>query len=261
MRTIKWNAVARISLVVTLCGVASCSPVPNVPNLTPHVSYVEIREQIKQATLIVVGIVESEHVVRKVDNGRKDSGPFELRAVRIRLEGVVEGQFNNDRLTFYYYQVTGAWDGPEPNMVTPKERGVFYLVKDGGIWRAPTDAYSSHTRLVTGKHTISPALNKDQVYETVARLLLLPGQGTDLNGFLHSLHRNEAMASDLVGKTEVSQILQSLLTNPRPEIRGRACITLAEFPLNEKGCLSEVVRDVHSLPEDRRRAQELMRQN
>ena len=43
------------------------------------------------------------------------------------------------------------------------------------------------------------------------------------------------------------------------EIRGRACITLAEFPLNERGCLAEVVKDIQALPEDRKRAEELMR--
>src|SRR5260370_38232648 len=138
MRTIKWNGVTRRCLAVMLCGVAWCSPLPNVPNLTPHVSYVEMREQISQATLIIVGIVESEHVVRMVDSGPKDSDALELHKVRIRLEGVVEGQVNDERLTFYYYQVTGAWDGPEPNMITPKERGIFYLVQDSVVWRAPS---------------------------------------------------------------------------------------------------------------------------
>src|SRR5690348_13193077 len=107
MRTMQWKAVAWSSLMTMLCGFASCSP---VPNLTPRVAYIEIREQIKQATLIVVGVVESEHVVRTIASGPKeDSSPLELRTVRIRVEGVLEGQFNGERLTFYYYQVTGAW--------------------------------------------------------------------------------------------------------------------------------------------------------
>jgi hypothetical protein len=258
MYPVKWKAVVRIGLA-TLCGLASCS---RVPSLTPHVSYVEIRHQIEQASLIVVGVVQSEHVVRTVDSGPKqDLGRLELRAVRLQVEGVLEGQFDGDHLTFYYYQVTAAWDGPEPNMITPGERGIFYLVKDGEIWRATTDAYASHTRLVTGKHSISLATSKDEVRKTIARLLLLPAEGTDLNGFLGSLHRDSALAMALVSKMEVSQMLQILLRNPNADIRGRACIALAEYPLKERSCLPDVIHDVRARPEDRKRAEELMRQN
>ena len=59
----------------------------------------------------------------------------------------------------------------------------------------------------------------------------------------------------------VSQLLRTLLANPRPEIRGRACVVLAEFPLEEKGCLQTIVNGTQVLPEDRKRAQELMREN
>ncbi len=77
---------------------------------------VAIPEQIKQATLIVVGIAENEHVVRKVRGWPKDPDLLELRAVRVRVEGVLYGKANEEHLTFYFNQVTGAWDGPEPNM-------------------------------------------------------------------------------------------------------------------------------------------------
>ena len=103
--------------------------------------------------------------------------------------------------------------------------------------------------------------DKEQVREIISELLLLPGDGIDLNGFLGSLRRNEARAMALVGKTRVSHLLRPLLTNPRPEVRGRACIVLAEFPLQEKGCLQTIVNDTQVLPEDRKRAQELMREN
>ena len=53
-------------------------------------------------------------------------------------------------------------------------------------------------------------------------------------------------------------MLQGFLTNPKAEIRGRACITLAEFPLNEKGCLPEILKDTGTLPKDRKRAEELI---
>jgi len=245
---------APAGLLVWLCVLGSCSP---VPNLEPHIAHFEIGELINQANLIVVGVVESDRVVR-IFPETKDSIGLELRLARVGVEGVIEGQFRGDRLSFYYYYAPGGWNGPPPNTLTLGERDIFYLVKDGEVWRPPNDAYFSHTRLVSGKHSISLAKSKDQVREAIARLLLVPGEGTDLDAFLASLPRITGTAMGLVENTEVSRILQSLLANPSPEIRGRVCVVLADFPLNEKSCLAEVIRDVHALPEDRKRAQELM---
>jgi len=226
------------------------------------VAYVEIPEQINQATLIVVGTVEDQRLVRTIADGAKRESALQLLAVRVRLEGVLEGSLDKKYekpLTFYYYQTTGAWDGPAPNIITPGERGIFYLVEDGGVLRATTDAYASHTRLETGRHTVSPVTGKNQARESIGRLILLPGEGPDLAGYVASLGRNESLALALVGKSQVRQMLQDLLRNPSPAVRVRACITLAEFPLNERGCLAEVIRDVQTPSEDRKRAEELLR--
>ncbi len=96
--------------------------------------------------------------------------------------------------------------------------------------------------------------NKDQVRDTIAQLLLLPGDDVNIVRYTGFLPRNESFAQSLVGKVRVSQLLRTLLTSPRPEIRGQACIVLAEFPLQEKGCLQTIVNDTQVLPEDRKRA-------
>jgi len=257
MLLIKWEKATGIA-VASLCALASCS---RVPSLTPHVSYVAIPTQIANAGLIVVGVVAGEHVVRIVDSPeRNDVGRLQLCAVRVHVEGVLKGKFDGDPLTFYYYQVTSAWDGPEPNLIAPGERDIFYLVRDGRVWRAITDAYASHTRLVTGKHSISPATNNEDVDRAVARLLLLPGEDADIHGFLALLHKNKALAISLVGEAEVGRILQNLTKSSDAAIRGRACLTLAEFPLGERECLPNLLHDVHASPEDRARAEELVRQ-
>ncbi len=244
------------SLVISMGLHASCAP---VPDLVPRVANVEIADQVNEANLIVVGLAENERVVRPVA-GTRETGPLNLLAVIVRVEGVLKGHFDGERLTFYYYQMTGgAWDGPAPNIVAPGQRSIFYLMNDGGVIRAATDAYLSHTNLATGKHPISPAANDSSTREAVAELVLLPGEGMDMADYLGSLHRGKALALALVGKSQVRQMLRGLLKNPQGAIRGRACITLAEFPLNEKGCLQDVIGDVQSLPEDRKRAEELMR--
>lgn len=242
--------------VLLIAGI-SCA---HAPNLDPHVSYLEISEQIKKAQLIIVGVVENESNVRRLISGTHlETTPLELREVRIRVEGSLEGNLSRPDLSFYYYRVMGAWDGAEPNLLGVGERSIFYLVRDAGIWRSTTDGYLSHTRLLTGDHSNSPVIDNVPVQQTIARLLLVPSKGAELDGFLGSLRRTSALAMGLVGRAEVSHLLRDLLMNPSPEVRGHACIALAEFPLNEKGCLTKVVQDIHALPEDRKRAQELFR--
>jgi hypothetical protein len=242
-------------LAASLCLLAACT---KAPDLMPRVAYVEIEHQVDQANLIVVGVVEGEQAVRKVA-GTKKTGPLELRAVDVRTEGVIKGEFSGDHLRFYYYQMTGgAWDGPAPNIVSPGERGIFYLLTDGGALRATTDAFLSHTRLDTGKHSISTDVNESRVREAIARLVLMPGEGADLGRYLESMHRSESLAIALVDREKVGRMLQSLLSNPTAEIRARACIGLAEFPLNDKGCLQEIIRDDKTPRGDRKRAEEIL---
>ncbi len=248
------NSAAIAILVVTLIG--SCS---HVPKLIPHVARTELKEQIRKATLVVVGHAESERAVRTlVSEPKEGSMPLQLRAVRIAVEGVLEGHFGSEQLTFYYYQTTGAWDGPPINIVGPG-RSIFYLVNDQGVLRATTDVYLSHTRLVTGKHNVLSVSGKEQVLSAIGRLLLEPGEGLKLEGSLNSWSHSVAVALSLIPQTQVVQILQKYLQSPNHEARGRVCILLAEFPLNEKGCLSGIISDPQILPEDRRLAQKLVR--
>src|SRR6266478_5229007 len=145
MRMAIWNSLARAGLVASTCLVVSCSP---APKLVPHVARLELGEQIKQATLIVIGVAEDERAVRTAASElREGSMPLQLRAVRIRVEGALKGRFDGERLTFYYYQTTGAWDGPPINILSPEERGLFYLVHDGRGLRATNDVCLSHTLL------------------------------------------------------------------------------------------------------------------
>ena len=241
-----------LGLLALILGLPSCTP---VPNLEPKVEYVEIAKQINQASLIVVGIVKHEKVVRAA----KDPNSLELRQVTVLIEATLEGLFKEKQLTFYYFGEIGGWDGPPPNFITPGARCIFYLVKDGTVWRATTDAYLSHTRIFTGRHNIPNAGDKDQVRQTIARLMLLPGEGADLEGYPGgSVYQNKALAMRLVGKVDVSKLLRSLLENPNPTIRGRACIMLAQFPLNELSCLDQLLLDPQTSPTDRKDAEKLM---
>ena len=256
--TTRRRLIAPLGLLAALLSVTSCS---HVPDLIPNVSYVRDVDQITRATLIALGTVENERIVRKLNAGTSELPyPLALFEVKVRLEGIIQGHYPQERLTFYYYQVLGGWTGHEPNFITPGERDVFYLVKDRDVWRATTDAFSSHTRIVTGRYTVTPASSKEEARNTIAQLLLVPGEGFVLPEFLGSLRRNSGVSESLVGKAETSRLLRTLLLNPKPLVRVRACIALAEFPLSEKACLPEIMHEAEASSDDRRRAKELLGQ-
>ena len=97
--------------------------------------------------------------------------------------------------------------------------------------------------------------------ETVAEALLIPGDRVDTNSYLASVPWATTLAMTVVGKMETARLLKDLLKSANGKVKGRACITLAEFPLDDKECLPAPNQDVEALPEDRERAKRLLHKN
>jgi hypothetical protein len=247
----------RMNLFLILLLNDSCSP---AVELVPRPDRLEILEMINRADLIVVGVVEAEQPVRAARrNETKDSMPLQLMKVNLRVEGFIKGTRSGERLAFFYYRTTGAWDGPAPNLLAPGERDIFYLTSEGDLLRATNDVYSSHTEVGTGRHDVHAEVNDAGVRETIARVLLLPGDGLNINSYVESLYVERAHAIDIVGKSRTADLLRSLLGNSDSRIRGRACILLAEPPLSERGCLENLLHDAQIPAADRERATALSR--
>lgn len=251
LRTIPW---AGLAVFVVLSG--ACA---HVPDLEPHIAHIEIEEQIDQASVIAVGVIEEEYLVRNLTDA--DGTKIGLYAVNVQLEGILKGQLDKGQaeaghLTFYYYQAYGAWNGPSPNFIVPGERDIFYLIQDQGVLRATNDVFLSHTPIWSGKHPVSP-VSDDQLQEAVARLLILPGAEPRAR-YLDLVRGNAALAMGLVGDSEVREMLRGLLDYPDGAIRARACLNLADFPFKDKSCLAKIINDAQTSPEDRERARELL---
>lgn len=184
---------------------------------------------------------------------------LELRRVTIRVEGLFKGKFDKTELSFLYYRSIGAWNGLPPNLLYVGERAVFYLVKDGGTLRATNDAYLSHTEVVTGKHSIQAVVDNEAVRGLIARVLLLPGEGLDIGGYLASLRVERAISLDVTSHSETVALLRILLGSSSGQVRARSCILLAEPPLHEQDCLPDVVRESGAALEDRQRAIEMLK--
>jgi hypothetical protein len=242
----------RMNVFLILFFNGACS---TAAEIVPRPDRLDILERINRADLIVVGVVEAEQTVRAGRrNPMRDSMPLQLMRVTIRVEGLVKGTHSGERLDFLYYRTTGAWDGPAPNLLAPGERGVFYLIREGNLLRATNDVYSSHTEIGTGRHDVLPEVSDIGVRETIARVLLMPGDGVDVARYVESLYVERAHAIVIVGKSRTADLLRSLLDNSDTRIRGRACILLAEPPLNERSCLEKLLHDDQATSQDRDRA-------
>ena len=157
--------------------------------------------------------------------------PLELQLVQFQVEGVIKGRYGSVALSFYYYRCTGGWVGHAPNILLPGQRYIMYLVQDGAVVRATNDAYSSNTAIITGRHKVEPVVGRDAGLDLIARLLLLPGDGLDTSEYLASLYVERANALAIIGPLKTAELLRSLLSDNNSQIRGRACIQLAEFPI------------------------------
>ena len=180
--------------------------------------------------------------------------PLQLMKVSIRVEGLIKGTHSGERLSFLYYRMTGAYHGAAPNLLELGGRAIFYLVREGDLLRATNDVYLSHTAVVTGRHNVQAEVDDARVRETMARVLLLPGDGLNINSYVASLYVETSHAVGMVGESRTADLLRTLLGNSDGRIRGRACIMLAEPPLSERGCLEDLLRDPQVSPEDQARA-------
>ncbi len=201
---------------------SACSPVAAPLPMPQHLS---IRERIERAELIVVGILASE---ASIGPSRHDKD-LELRRVEVSVEGVVKGRVDARRLSYLYYASLGSHTGPPHNRVFPGQRAIVYLRTDGAILRATNDVYVSHTDLVTGIPDIHTVTDNEAARDQIARLLLLPGKGTDVIVFLSSLDTIIEAVSGIVGESRRAEYLRRLLQSPDARIRSRVRILLSQL--------------------------------
>lgn len=239
-----------MALIIFLAAIDGCGA---TPRLTPEPVRLTVAEQVAKATVVVVGIACDESRVGPVID--RDGFPISLRKVNVRVESVLAGVAPPGRLDFYYYAPEGAWDGLPFNIIGKEERSVYLLVTDGKVLRAVTDVYPSHIVVSTGRHPGLPS-SRSSLRETIAELLVLPGQGLNADSYGRSLHDGVYQAQALVGREESARLLRSVLSNSDIRLRGKACIALAEF-LDDKECASILMNDPDALPGDRQKAMRL----
>lgn len=217
-----------VGAVATLTAL-SCPSSLRVKDISP-LSY---RDLIDRAPIVVMGIVTDVKTVgpmrRTQDNNRY---PLRLQRIAVQPENVLRGSSLGDDFAFYRY----GWSPDEPmvgpwGVVTPGQRGVFFLEREEHLTRALVDLYPSHIEIRSGRHPGYRSRAGVTLEHCISEILLTPGVDVDLEAFGNALAVASTFSIELIGETFTMQLMKPLLHSDSPELRRKACFALNQrFP-------------------------------
>jgi hypothetical protein len=186
-------------------------------------------EMTKMASAIVVGRVQSLRYFGPRVNAVDDhgyQGEWQLLKANIAVENVLKGSPIGRSVEFYFYTSLGPLSG-DTNSLHLGDRCVFFLVSDGGVLRAVRDFWRSSIEVGTGRHTQLPTARGASVEETIAVLLLTPGEGLEPRRFSRTMIRAVTLAQGWLGPCKTITLLKALLQSPDSVVRDAARQELA----------------------------------
>lgn len=231
--------VVMFALLQTSCGDSSRYPL-RLYDLTN-------RQLLERATLVVVGTTADAKweparrpISWSMQPGVSSAG---LVKVRLNIEQVIRGEVNSGQITAYYWGAdifTNASSLQLPNM--GERRAVHYLVREQGILRYVRDIMRSTTVVFSGGHLKPAAFTTETAEQTIARILLTPGEGMDAGEFTHNLPTTVADALQLAGFTETLPLLRDLSANPDWNVKWSACVQLYRSAfIGQDGCIDNLL--------------------
>lgn len=221
---------ALLAVVVAL-SFASCQPSAKL-QIRP-ISAPTYRELTYRSFIVLVGSVTAVHVVGpEVKTGDKHKYPLRLQRITVQVENVLKGRPKAGKIAFYRY----GWSPDQPMVgpwgnVVPGERNVFFLDQEGGVLRATADLYPSHIEVLSGRHPGYKPRVGQSTEESIAEILLTPGEDVHPAAFSQGLRTASAIAIELVGPPGTLRIMGPLLTSKEAVLRQQACSVMTErFP-------------------------------
>jgi hypothetical protein len=217
---------------VLIVGIEACSTTdirwePDASNLSPQ-------ERIGLADVIVVGRATSVETFDP-DRTHPEAG---LTKVNIAVENVLKGNSTDQELPFYFYRIVGGFNGPKPNFVRVGDRGIFFLKRDQDILRSVHDIWESHIKVYSGRHD---AITVDRdVQETIARVVITPGDGFDPSEYPRSLPESVTYLG--VPLRYSVPLLETLVDGPEPDTAKYACLALSDIFVWGDECLDSIAR-------------------
>jgi hypothetical protein len=214
-------------LTVAALGV-SCQPEPKVGiRANSPLSYPEL---VKRSPIVLVARVVAVNVIGpEVRTSDEQRYPIRLHRVTAIVENVLKGSAPFGEVAFNRY----GWSPDQPmvgpwGIVVAGQRSVFFLDREGGELRSFVDLYPAQIEVLSGRHPESMPDSARSIEESLAELLLVPGEDVRAEAFSQGLQTASGISIELVGSANTFRLLKLLLSSQEPSIRTQACRVIAE---------------------------------
>jgi hypothetical protein len=225
-------------ILVAAASVLSCRPVPKLEMRTG--SPLSTRELVGKSPVVVVGsAVAVTQFGPEVKSADEHGYPLRLQRITAQVENVLKGTSRSRDIVFYRYgwssdhAMLGPW-----GIVVPGQRNVFFLDIENGTLRSIIDLYPAQIQVLSGRHP--EPISEKTIEESVAEILLTPGEAFDPEAFSQGLYLDSVRATDLIGRAGTLRLLKPLLASKQNAVRQQACLVLAEGFYGQGQCLSEL---------------------
>lgn len=224
------------SVCLCLAVGAGCGA-PRLIDYKPTHSDSEYRQQIFSSPIVVVGVIESDTLVRnRVPSHWDRQALLQFRKLKIRVENVLRGDSVPTTATVYYFTWAGAFNGPRPlgfwtaeGSSTPTKRRVFWLKlkSDSGVLRTACDGWDDCTMPVaSGAHpNYKPEAGKPLGY-ALADILFTRGEGATDAEFAAQL---EWGAPGTIPEPHLIEKVKQFAATDVPVVRAAACELLSHY--------------------------------
>jgi hypothetical protein len=215
--------VGRWIIPALVLGLSSCARWPSLEPVRNERG--DWNDAFRQAKVIVVGRVLSV-----------ETGPGRLMRARVTVENVLEGEQSEGPAEVYGYL--------DKRAIVPRERYVFFLLREHGVLRTVWDYRPSAIAVASGLHRAVP-LPERTAAERVSALLLTPGDGMNTTEFTRDIATAVAFSITHIGRWQTAKFLKQLAADARPAVGESACRQLTAWYWGQDACWDQLVADTH----------------
>lgn len=252
---------ARYALVILpVAWVLACGHIPKLEIRAD--SPASTRELISKSPLIVVGrAVAVTTVGPEVRSTDRHEYPLRLERITVQVENILRGTYRSQEMVFYRY----GWSADHPmvgpwGLIYPGQRNVFFVDVEDGTLRSIIDLYPAQIEVLSGVHSELGLSAKNGAEQSIAEILLTPGENLNADAFSRGLSATSVVAMNLIGRTGTLYLLKALLLSRHAVIREQACLAIADKFYGQGQCLSELT-SAHAPEHTRVVARTALRQN
>ena len=219
-----------VGVFLSIAVAAGCGS-PRLIDQKPTQSDAEYLEQVFSSSVVVVGVIVSDTLVRLVPSHWDSTQRLQFRKLTVDVENILRGGSVPKTCTVYYFAWVGGYDGPRLlgfyGFQGVGSRHVMWLRRDSGVLRTACDVRDECTMPVgSGAHPNYRVDPKMPLGHALADIWFAKGQGVSDEEFARQIDRG---APSTVSEEYLIAKLQALAATGPPVVRTAACTQLSYY--------------------------------